>query len=108
MSRCSPEAMLLYHILEDDLIMNGMYENIVEFYEKTEIAKWLTQTQVEMLSEILSSGSQSEIIKRVNRYKKLQEDRKSKWIKTKVDGKSAIDVFIEMINNLDGSIRVNH
>jgi hypothetical protein len=96
----SPEAMLLSHILEDDEIMNGMYEEIVDFYKKTEIEKWLTQTQARMLSEILSSGTQDDIISRLNNYKGLQEKRNSDWIKKKVDGKSAVDIFIEMIKNL--------
>ena len=92
----------LDHIMEKSTVFNELDRMLEELFNKYEIPKWLTKSQVRMVSEILSSGNKTMILERLDGYRKLQlkrESQKDKW-KRKEDTKIAIDAFYDMVKEM--------
>lgn len=101
MSDCKSEKIALQHILTNNEILDHIDEQIEEFFQKTKIVEWLLPSQAKMISEILSSGNNKNIVNRFKSYEELQNNRESRWSKIIDNDKSSISMLIELITNLN-------
>ena len=93
---------VLTNILDGRNIFSRIKKDIDTFFDKYNVAGWLSLNQVGTIHEILMAGDKNAILDRLDKYKELQLRRKSekdKWQK-EVDGKMAIEYFYDMVSNL--------
>ena len=95
--------LILKEIMEGSYLFNEMSRNIDNYFENYQIEKWLTQSQVKMISDILLSGNKTITENRLKEYMKLQLKRnlheKDKW-QTEFDGEKAGEKFSDTIKKL--------
>lgn len=93
---------ILKEVMEGSYLFNKMSRDIDNYFENYQIEKWLSQSQVKMISDILLSGNKLKTEYRLKDYMELQLKRnshKDKW-ETKFDGIKAGDKLYDNIKKL--------
>lgn len=95
--------LILKEVMEGSYLFNEMSRDIDNYFENYHIEKWLSQSQVKMISDILLSGKKVNTENQLKVYMGLQSNRnsnkKDKW-ELKFEGIKAGDKFYDTIKNL--------